>query len=206
MRVGVITNRKGGVGKSTITALVAIEAEAAGHTVAIIDLDPQANLAKWADTREGDTPVVISAHSTRLPQILHTAEANGITLALLDTPPNVEDVVKDAVKAASFAIVPCRPGRFDLEAIGATLKIIKDAKIPARIVFNAVPSRSSILMRVRKAIATYGVPIAPILLNNRVAFEYALIDSQVAQEYEPKGKAADEARLLYKYIAKEMEI
>lgn len=206
MRVIVVANRKGGVGKSSITALLAVEAEAAGHTVAVIDLDPQANLAKWADTREADTPVVISAHSTRLPQILHAAETNGVTLALLDTPSKVEDPVRDAIKAASFAVVPCCPARFDLESIDATLEITKAAEIPTRIVFSRVPPRSSMLIKAKKAVADFDVPIAPIHLNERVAFSYALIDSKVAQEFEPHGKAAQEARSLYRYIAKEWKI
>ena len=87
MKTLAILSRKGGTGKTTLAVHLAVAAEQAGHTTTIIDLDPQASAAKWGDTRDADSPVVISAHSSRLPEILHTAEQSGATLAILDTAP-----------------------------------------------------------------------------------------------------------------------
>ena len=68
MKTVAILSRKGGTGKTTIATNLAIAAEKAGHTTALIDLDPQASAAKWGDSRNGDTPAVISTHSEAITQ------------------------------------------------------------------------------------------------------------------------------------------
>ncbi|MFX5839388.1 ParA family protein, partial [Acinetobacter baumannii] len=46
MKKVAITNQKGGVGKSTISAHLAFYLEELGHRVLVIDLDPQENCSK----------------------------------------------------------------------------------------------------------------------------------------------------------------
>ena len=90
MKTLAILSRKGGTGKTTLATHLSVAAESAGHTTALIDLDPQSSAAKWRDNRDGDTPAVISTHSERLSQILKLAEENGATFAILDTAPHTE--------------------------------------------------------------------------------------------------------------------
>ena len=206
MKTLAILSRKGGTGKTTLAVHLSVAAEEAGLTTALIDLDPQASAAKWSDKREGDSPVVISAHAARLPQILHTAEQNGVDLAVIDTSPKTEEDARDAAEAACFALIPCRPGIFDLEAIGSTVRIGAGVKVPMRIVLNAVDARSSIFFKVKRAIEAYDVPCCPTVIGDRVAFSYSVIDGLVAQEFDPRGKASTEVRLLYRYIANEMGV
>ena len=52
MRILTIASQKGGAGKTTLTAHVAVEAERAGAgPVAVIDTDPQGSLMAWWNTR-----------------------------------------------------------------------------------------------------------------------------------------------------------
>ena len=60
MKTLAILSRKGGTGKTTLATHLSVAAERAGHTTALIDLDPQSSAAKWRDNRDGDTPAVIS--------------------------------------------------------------------------------------------------------------------------------------------------
>jgi chromosome partitioning protein len=46
MTIAAVLNQKGGVGKTTVTLGLASAAQAAGHKVLVIDLDPQAS-ASW---------------------------------------------------------------------------------------------------------------------------------------------------------------
>ena len=51
MKVLAVLSQKGGVGKTTLATSLAVAAETAGKSVALIDLDPQATASFWHDTR-----------------------------------------------------------------------------------------------------------------------------------------------------------
>ena len=48
------------------------------------------------------------------------------------------------------------------------------------------------------------MPIAPVRLGNRVAFVKSLSEGKGVIEYEPRGPAAREIKLLYASIIKQM--
>ena len=200
-----VLSRKGGTGKTTLTVNLAVAAELAGHKVAVVDLDSQASASEWGDWREADTPAVISVHSARLPQELHKLKQQGVTFAILDTPPKIEDIALDAAKASDLAIIPCKLGAFDLKAIEKTIWVGNRAKCPMRIVFNAVRARSSMLHPAKRAVQVYEVNVAPCVIGDRVVFSHSVIEGLGVMEYEPKGKASLEIQALFRYISKQME-
>ena len=57
LKVVVVAGLKGGCGKTTLTALLAVHAAQAGHRVAIMDTDPQQGLTNWFERREARSPV-----------------------------------------------------------------------------------------------------------------------------------------------------
>ena len=178
----------------------------AGHTTALIDLDPQESAMMWKDNRELDTPSVISAHATRLPKLLEIAEQNGATLTILDTAPYAESVALAAAREATIVLIPCRPAALDLRSIRSTIDIVRLAAVPAFVILNAVPTRGDLAAQARHAIATYDVPCVPHTLGHRIAFAHAITDGLTVQEYEPKGKASNEIKTLYEYLANELEV
>ena len=207
MKTVALCSQKGGPGKTTLGLNLGVEAELAGHTTLIIDLDPQASASKWGDRREHETPVIISTHASRLKNALVAAEESGVTFCILDTPPNADSTIRDAAKAADLFLIPCRPSMLDVDAIEQTIEIGKNAKVEMRIVMNAVSARSSLLDPAREAVNVYSVPCAPCIVGDRVAFSKSIVFGQSVQEFEPKDdKATDEIRSLYQYICKEMEV
>jgi chromosome partitioning protein len=50
MQVVSLVTQKGGSGKSTMAACLAVAAHEAGENVFIIDMDPQASLTQWSKT------------------------------------------------------------------------------------------------------------------------------------------------------------
>ena len=57
MRTIVISSQKGGGGKTTLTALLAVEAERTGDGPAwLIDTDKQGTLSQWHERREAEKP------------------------------------------------------------------------------------------------------------------------------------------------------
>jgi chromosome partitioning protein len=177
MKTIAILSQKGGAGKTTLAVHLAVAAARAGHQAAIIDLDPQASATGWKDSRPHDTPAVVSAQAARLPQVLQAAAQAGAVLTL----------------------IPCRPAILDLRAISLTVDMTKLAGTPAAVVLNAVPPRGPLAEEACAAIAHYGVLLAPVRLGQRSTYVHALTAGQVAQEYEPHGKAADEITRLYRW-------
>ena len=206
MQTIAILSGKGGAGKTTLAVHLGVAAEAAGHTTAIIDLDPQASALTWKDNRESDTPAVVSAQASRLPQLLKTAEQRGADIVFIDTAPHSEAAGLAAARIAQLVLIPCRPAILDLHAIGATVEIARIADVPAIAVLNAVPARTTLADEARTAIETYQIETAPCQLGQRIAFVHALTAGLTAQEYEPNGKASKEIHALYTYIAKQIGV
>ena len=201
-----ILSRKGGTGKTTLAVHLAVEAERSGHTVILIDLDPQASAARWKDHRKDDTPFVVATPVSRLAETLSRAEESGATLAVIDTAPHTETASLDAAAAAEMVLIPCKPALIDLEAIPSTVNVIRIANVPARIVFNAVPSRGNRADQAREAVKVFDIPCAPCNIGDRVAFVDSYNAGLTAQEYQPRGKASQEIHDLYAYISNEMGI
>ena len=202
-----LLSQKGGTGKSTLAIQLAVAAMLDGHTVIIIDLDPQGSAVMWGQIRGDAPPIVVSTTTTELPGLLKTAEQNGVTLAILDTPPKVEPEgeAHHAARVSDLALILCRPNVFDVKAIGATVKLAQVAGAPARIVFNQVPANSSQILKARRAVEVYNIPRAPCMVGNRIKFSHAALDGQSIQEFDPKEKGSSEINALYKYTLRELE-
>ena len=201
-----ILSQKGGTGKTMIATHLSVEAERHGHTVVLIDLDPQVSAANWSDYRQADTPAVIATPAARLKFWLEEAHANGATLAIIDTPPSIEIPAREAARAASFVLIPCLPSRTDIEANELTISLVEMAKVPARIVLNGVTANSDLGIEARKSMKNYDVPCAPCQIGRRVGFTHAHNNGLTVQELEPTSKATREVQTLYRYLAKEMEL
>ena len=193
-----IVSQKGGAGKTTLALNLAVASELADRSAVVVDLDPQASAAAWADSREAEAPVVVSAQAARLAEVLDTAREHGAALTLIDTAPHAEAAALTAARAADLVLVPCRPSILDLRAVSASHDIAKLAGTPAAAVLCAIPARGSLATEAQSALEAYdGLPVAPVRIGHRATFVHAMTAGQGAQEYEPRGKAAREiARLL----------
>jgi chromosome partitioning protein len=200
MKIVAIISQKGGAGKTTLAVHLATAAAAAGHTAAVIDLDPQGTATSWGDRRTASAPEVISGQAVRIPALVNAARQNGADFLILDTAPNADQTASLAARAADLVLIPCRPATFDLEAIETTLLLTKAAGKPAYVVLNAVPSRSAIGKEAADGLMGRETRVAPHQLTHRAAFTHGVIDGRTAQEFEPQGKAAEEIQALYMWL------
>lgn len=200
MKIVALISQKGGAGKTTLAVHLATAASAGRHSVAVIDLDPQGTATSWGDRRMAEAPEVVSGQAVRLPALIKAAAQNGADFLILDTAPNADQTASLACRAADLVLIPCRPSTFDLEAIETTLLLAKATTTPAYVVMNAVPPRSSIGKEASDGLIARGAKVAPHQLTHRAAFSHGVIDGRSAQEFEPKGKAAEEVIALYKWL------
>ena len=92
MRTVAFLTRKGGAGKTTLAASLAVAAAEAGERVIALDLDPQESLLRWGKRREAakapNKIVIEPVEGERLPHlraILEGLAGVGFTLAVFDT-------------------------------------------------------------------------------------------------------------------------
>jgi len=181
--------QKGGAGKSTLALHLAVEAAAAGRRVVLLDLDPQASAARWADRRGPDGLAVDVAVESpaRLDVALAQAAREGYDLVILDTAPHADQAALQAARAADLVLIPSRCSILDLGAIGTSLDLCSLAGRSSLVVLNAAPIRSRVVQEAADTVTKMGGTVAGNVIRERVAFRHSLITGQVAREYEAGG-------------------
>ena len=205
MRTICVIAHKGGTGKTPLCLHLAVLASEQGRAVTIIDIDPQASATAWKRRRHNDTPDVLRHEAGDLPGLLAELERQRKDLVLLDTAPHSSHDAAAAAELADLVLIVSRPAILDLEAIGESVKIVKQQGCRSAIILNACPpphrgGETAIVREAREALGVYGLPVSPVSVSQRAAFSHALIDGHAVTEYENSGKAATEIRSLYDWI------
>lgn len=206
MKVLTVASQKGGVGKSLLTRALAVCALAHGRRAGILDADPQGSCVKWSGRRPHAAPTVRPVGQGGLREAVESYRQAGADLVIIDTPPHARPIVSLAAELADFVLVPVKPYPDDLEALGATIEILRGVKVPAGIVINMTAPKSAALTLARAALATFGLPICPTSLVERLSHPYAVAEGLTASEREPSSKAAAEIGALYGWIVDHMKI
>jgi chromosome partitioning protein len=210
MRTITLVTQKGGAGKTTIAASLAVAAGQAGQKVIALDLDPQGSLAAWGDTRSVEEPAVDRIgpdNLANLPAILKALAAEGYTLAILDTAGIASTGGNLAMQVADLALIPARPSRLDLQATMPTIEALMRLEMRERFAFvlNQCPAgRNSRATEAANGLGMFGVLAEP-MLTQRADHQDALAAGQGVTEYASDGKAADEIRSLWAWAARKMK-
>jgi chromosome partitioning protein len=204
MRTVVFASQKGGAGKTTLAAHLAVEAErTSAGPVAVVDTDPQGSLAAWWNVREAATPAFAAVDVRQLPQHLAALRAHGMRLVVVDTPPGLVDTMRLAMAEAHLIVVPVRPSPHDLRAVGATLDIVEQAEKPFVFVVNGAVPRTHIAMEAIRALAQHG-KVAPAMLHHRIDFAASMIDGRTVSELNPASRSASEIAALWIYVNEQL--
>ncbi len=198
--LSVFCSSKGGVGKSTLSTHLAVEAERAGAgRIAMTDTDPQGSLEDWYKARAAETPVLINA-AAGLAKAIKGCRDAGFDFLIVDTPPSATAEIASVVVQADLCIIPVRPSPNDLRAVGRTVTIVRTAKKPFLFVLSQVNSTARITLQASGALSKHG-PVAETAIASRVGFAVSMTDGRTASEIEPNSKSAAEIAELWREIA-----
>jgi chromosome partitioning protein len=130
----VVSNVKGGVGKTTTTVYLAAAAVERGHDpVVLVDADRQASSAEWLESRPVEGVELVEAPSERT--VVRAMEGHD-GLGLVDTPPGDERIVRAAIERADAIVIPTRAGGVEFSRVVATLDMVPSGT-PAGVVVCA---------------------------------------------------------------------
>jgi chromosome partitioning protein len=194
-----IASRKGGSGKTTLSAHLAVAAEAAGAgPVALIDTDPQGGLAGWWNARQEATPHWIDpVHG--LPAAVTAARAASYGVLLIDTPPSVAATIAEVIAVADLVVIPVRPSPNDLRAVGGTIELARRARKRMVFVISQATQRARITTEAAIALSQHGT-VAPVMIHHRVDYAMSMTDGRTVAEYDQASRSAAEITGLWAYL------
>jgi cellulose biosynthesis protein BcsQ len=196
MRVWAAQNQKGGVGKSTIVAMLAAYAEQCGETTLIIDLDPQTCCLDWHEKRGTNKPMVVAGVAKKLPDLLQSAQNFGVSLVLIDTAPHSTEDSIVAISHADLIIVPGISGLFDETGLRDTAKLLSYCGLFSKAIGvpNLIPHTSIKEDYAETALQMerYGIKVSKSYMCVRRAYRKCLSKGQGVTEFRPNDKKAIE--------------
>lgn len=192
-----IAQQKGGAGKTTLAAHLAVEWAHAGRSVAVVDIDPQQSLATWFRMRAervGPVPATLAVSQVHGWRTQGEVErlARGHDIVLIDSPPHAETEARLAVRAAHLVLVPVQPSPMDVWASRPTFDLARAEGTPALAVLNRAPPRANLTEAMVAEIARLGAPLAESRIGGRVLFAASMAEGRTAGEVQPRSAAARE--------------
>jgi len=209
MDVITLASRKGGAGKSTLTAQLAAQAQVCGRRVLVIDADPQGSLKLWHSRRADGLPKLVTPERG-LERALAFAMIEGFDTVFIDTAPTMWVVVQEAIRAATLVLIPARPGFFDLDAVQHTVKTARERGKPYAVVINAAPVRrddkdTALVAQSRAYFEERQIPLWSGQISQRAGFQSTLAAGASAAEIGPNTAAGAEIAGLWRAIERSIE-
>jgi chromosome partitioning protein len=200
MDILTVASQKGGAGKTTLSAHLAVEAERVGAgPVAVVDTDPQGSLADWWNQRAADTPIFAAVEVIHLADHTAALRREGVNLVVIDTPPALLQTIRSAILVADLVLIPARPSPHDLRAVGVVVEMTEQARKGFCFAVNGATPRTTIALEAVQALAQHG-PVAPVIVHQRIDFAGSMVDGRTVGEISASSRSADEITQLWKYV------
>ena len=187
MKAIAFVTQKGGSGKSTLCINLAIAAQEAGRSVCILEMDRQATVSDWSESRTADGPEVAQIETSQVDDVIKKLKHAAYDYVLIDTPGVDSAGTLAAIRAA------------DLRAFKPTLAAVYRLDKEFAFVLNQAPPRSYRVRDASDGLAALGM-LADVAIVTRNDHQDAIGMGQGVTEFNPGGQAADEVRRLWAWL------
>ena len=168
-------NQKGGSGKTTLSANLAVLWANSEYKVAVIDADAQKSLTYWLEARKKyyrEEPIGIDHYPFDVRNLNEDLKQikRKYDFIIIDSPPSITFETIQIIKFSDFIYVPVQPSPIDLMATIPFLNISKQERKKTTVILNRVMPRAKItdamIMRLRYA----GAKIARSRISSKIIY------------------------------------
>lgn len=171
-----VAQQKGGSGKTTIAANLAVAFLRQGGAVALLDTDPQGSLGRWfmARRESGSDDLGFSTASAWGVSYECDKLRKSFDFVIVDTPPKVDADLRPSLRESDLVIVPVAASQVDVWATESVLDLARRENREARVVLNRAKRGTRVMDEVGKSLDSLEVPRFDTVIGNRVAYAETL--------------------------------
>ena len=196
-KVITVAQQKGGAGKTTIAANLAVVLARRGKRVVLLDTDPQGSLGRWFLARRelGEPGLEFSTASAWGVSYECDKLRKSFDYIFVDTPPKIDSDLKPAIRESDLVIVPVSASQVDVWATEGVLDLARREKAEVMVVLNRAKAGTRVAAEVEAALKGLGTERAGTILGHRVAFPETMGSGKGVLE-RGKGAWSDEIEAL----------
>ncbi|HKK57812.1 MAG TPA: ParA family protein [Marinobacter sp.] len=223
MYVITFANPKGGSGKTTSAILLAEQIALSGGRVSVLDLDPNANILAWAESRKTEgRDVPFSVHAR--PQAEDTVElidqlADEADYLIIDLEGSKDQVVTFALSRTDLCVIPLDGSPMEARQAAAAVRLVQTTSnmIRSPIEYALLFTRTNAAFQttderdVRQEMDINNIPTLPVRIAKRAPFTRIFRDGVLLAELpgiveeEQKGKSASATDKAMKQVSSAIE-
>ena len=223
MYVITFANPKGGSGKTTSAMLLAEQIALSGGNVAIIDLDPNANILTWSESRrEQGREVPFAVHAR--PQAEETVElidklSGDVDYLIIDLEGSKDQIVTFALSRTDLCVIPLDGSPMEARQAAAAVRLVQTTANMIRMPINytLLFTRTNAAFQttderdVRQEMELNAIPTLPVRIAKRAPYTRIFRDEVLLAELpdivtaEHEGKTASVTHKALKQVHSAIE-
>lgn len=223
MYVITFANPKGGSGKTTSAMLLAEQIALSGGRVAILDLDPNANILNWSETRKAEArEVPFTVHAR--PQTQETVElidslTDSADYLIIDLEGSKDQIVTFALSRTDLCVIPLDGSPMEARQAATAVRLVQTTAnmIRTPIDYILLFTRTNAAFQttderdVRQEMEINAIPTLPVRIAKRAPYTRIFRDGVLLAELpdiviaEHEGKSASVTEKALKQVASAIE-